>query len=336
MDAKAVKYLVFLLLVALVIGLAAVLVSNADLLAANLFWIALLAVFAFLVWKFDVLLTLTEFQRAVIMRFGKVVRVGGPGWCLIIPGIEHATIVDLRTQTVDVPKQDVITKDSIELKIDAIVYLRIRKDEQSVINSVVEVEDYRQAIRLYIISLIREIVGSMLLSDVVARTEEVERRLQKEVAGISKGWGVEVVSVDMKDVDIPPTVLTAMHEEKAAVQKKLARMESAKAHMAEIEAVRKAAENLSDTALSYYYVRALEKMAEGKSTKFIFPMELSRLAAAIGGRVGGAQPNNMEELFKKYAPAITGVLDKGEKKEIAEKVVEKKGRKKKKGKKPLK
>jgi len=114
-----------------------------------------------------------------------------------------------------------------------------------------------------------------------------------------------------------------MHEEKAAVQRKLARMEGAQAHMAEIDAVRKAAETLSDKALAYYYIRALEKMAEGRSTKFIFPMELSRLAEAVGGRVSGQQGPDLEQLFKKYAPAVTAVLSQNEKKQIAQKVKKK-------------
>ncbi len=323
MQAKSIKQLVFVVLVFLILAVVFVMLSNIDMLTANALWIALALLFVLLFWKFDFLLTLKEYERAVIMRFGKVARVGGPGWCVMVPGIENATLVDLRTQTIDVPKQEVVTKDNIELKIDAVIYLRVDKDRQSVIDSIIEVEDYKDAIRLYIISTIRDIIGSMELPEVIANTETMEQKLKAEATKISKGWGVEVVSVDMKDVDIPQTVLDAMHEEKAAVQKKLARMESAQAHMAEIEAVRKAAENLSDRALAYYYVRALEKMAEGKSTKFIFPMELSRLAEAIGGRVTGKPGPDVEHLFKKYAPAVTAVLSKSEKKEIEHKVEKK-------------
>ena len=316
MQAQSLKHLVFLAVVIVVLVLiaagAVLLIRNLNEIAANAVWVFLIVVFVLIVWKGDFLLTLQDYQRAVIMRFGKVNRVGGPGWCIRIPGIESATVIDLRTQTVDVPKQDVITKENIELKVDAVLYLRVNKDKQSVINSVVEVEDYKEASRLYLISSIRAVVGTMTLSEVVGQTEEVETKLQQEVAKIASKWGIEVVSVDFKDVDIPDTVLQAMHEEKAAEQRKFARMEGAEAHMAEIKAVRDAAENLSDKALAYYYIRALEKIGRGKSTKFIFPMELSRLAEAVGGRVGGTSSSDLEQLFKKYAPAITNLLSKNE------------------------
>jgi regulator of protease activity HflC (stomatin/prohibitin superfamily) len=152
----------------------------------------------------------------------------------------------------------------------------------------------------------------MTLPEVIGQTEEVETKLQQEVEKIASKWGVEVVSVDFKDVDIPDTVLQAMHEEKAAEQRKFARMESAEAHSAEIKAVRDAAEQLSDKALAYYYIRALEKIGRGKSTKFIFPMELTRLAEAVSGRVGGTSSSDLEQLFKKYAPAVTNLLSKNE------------------------
>ncbi|MBN2067455.1 MAG: hypothetical protein JW744_03235, partial [Candidatus Diapherotrites archaeon] len=321
---KTMKQVFFLLLIFLIMAVVFVLISNMGTVLANALWVFLIALFVLVIWKFDFLVLLKDYERAVIMRFGKVNRVGGPGWCIMIPGIEDKTVVDLRTQTVDVPKQDVITSGNIELRVDAVIYLRVRKDRQSVVNSVIEVEDYKDAIKLYIISTLRDIIGSMPLSGVIANTEVIETRLQKEAEKISQDWGVEVVSVDLKDVDIPKTVLDAMHEEKAAEQQKLARMESAKAHMAEIEAVKQAAEQLSDRALAYYYVRALEKIGEGKSTKFIFPMELTKLADAVTGSISRKPGPELERMFEKYAPAITNVLSPKEKETIKKKAKKRK------------
>src|SRR3989338_8173396 len=107
-----------------------------------------------------------------------------------------------------------------------------------------------------------------------------------------------------------------MHEEKAAVQKKLARMEEAEAHKAEIDAVKEAAEHLSDKAISYYYIKALEKISEGKSTKIIFPMEISKLASQISGKLGTGEAVTQaseEQLIAKYAPLLALAL----KKEVA-------------------
>jgi len=322
MASESVKYFVFIAILFLIFLAATLVVANIGSLYENAFWIILAIAFVLIAWKGDILLMLKEYQRAVIMRFGKVKRVGGPGWCLLFPFIEKPTVVDLRTQTIDVPKQDVVTKGNIELKVDAVIYLRIRKDGQSVINSVVEVENYKNAISLYIVSSIRDIIGGMTLAEVITSTEAIEENLQNAVEQISKNWGIEIVSVDLKDVDIPKTVLEAMHLEKAAEQNKLARMEDAKAHEFEIETVKRAAEQLSDRALAYYYVKALEKLGEGKSTKFLFPMEITRLAESIAK--GTKSSSDVESLFKKYAPAVTSILSKQEKQRIKKKAIQRK------------
>jgi regulator of protease activity HflC (stomatin/prohibitin superfamily) len=324
MAAESVKYMVFVLLIVFVISLFFVLLSNLDFFMQNILGIAILLAFLLALWKWDFMLLLKDYERAVIMRFGKVNRVGGPGWTILIPGIEDPTVVDLRTKTIDVPKQDVITKDNIELHVDAVIYLRVNGNKECVINSVIEVEDYTDAIKLYIISGIRDTIGSMELPEVIANTNTIAKNLRQQAANISKDWGIEIVSVELKEVDIPPTVIEAMHDEKAAVQRKLARMESAQAHMAEIEAVKTAAADLSDKALAYYYIRALEKLGQGKSTKFIFPMELSKLAQAVGGKVSGQQGPEVEQLFKKYAPVVTAMLSKSEKQKIAKQTKKKK------------
>lgn len=311
------KYIVFIFVLFIVLSIAAFLLSSLDTLLANALWIALAVLFIVVVWKGDIILMLEEYQRAVIMRFGRVVRVGGPGWCIVLPFIEKPTLVDLRTQTVDVAKQDVITKGNIELKIDAVIYLRVKSDKQSVIDSVIKIDDYKKAVQLYVISSIRAIIGTMTLPEVIATTEDLETRLQEEAGKIASTWGIEIVSVDFKDVDIPKTVLDAMHYEKAAEQEKLARFETAKAHEFEIETVKKAAETLSDKALAYYYIKALEKLGESKSTKFFFPMEITKLAESIAKGTKSGQ--DLEAMFEKYAPAVTSLLGKGEKEKLKKK-----------------
>jgi len=320
MAAQNLKYVVFVVFIAFIFTLLLVFLANLTLFIQNVLWLGLILLFLLLVWKFDFILFLKEYERAVIMRFGKVKRVGGPGWCIVLPLIEEPTIVDLRTQTVDVPKQDVVTQGNIELKIDALIYLRVKKDAESVIKSVVEIDDYKKAVQLHVVSSLRDVIGGMALPDVIANTDKIAKQLKEQVSEIARDWGIEIVSVDIKDVDIPRTVLDAMHEEKAAVQRKLARVEAAQAHMAEINAVKDAAAGLSDKALAYYYIKALEKLGEGKSTKFIFPMELTKLAEAIGSSVGGKPSPKVEDMFEKYAPVIKKILTPKEKAEIRKKV----------------
>ncbi len=276
------KLSLFVVLLCLIVIVVLFALQLLNPLLSNIFWIALFLLSVVIIWRFDPLLKLKDYERAVIFRFGKVHRVGGPGWCIVWPWIETYSYVDLRTKTLDVAKQDTITKDSIEVKIDAVIYLKVRKDNQSVINSVIEVENFEEAARTFVIASIRDIVGSMDLMSLISNIEELNSKLLRDLSGIAEEWGVRVIAVEIKDIDIPKTVLDAMHEQKAAVQQKLARIERAQAHKAEIEAVKDAAKDLSDKAMNYYYIKALEEMSKGKGTKMVFPLEFAALARSIG------------------------------------------------------
>ncbi|MCX8158250.1 MAG: SPFH domain-containing protein [Candidatus Diapherotrites archaeon] len=291
-----------------------------DTITRNILWLVLLVVFLALIIRYDFLLTLQEYERVVIFRFGRVNRVSGPGWCFVFPPFETYRLVDLRVITLDVPKQDVITKDKVELKIDAVVYLKVKKDKQSIINSVVEVKDYKEATILYVIARVRDIIGSMTFDEVISNVNHINQELKKGIEEISKEWGITCEAVELKDVDVPDVVMDAMHKSKAAFHEKKARQEQAEAHMAEIEAVRQAAEKLSDKALAYYYIKALEELGKGKSTKFVFPMEISALVSSISSKLSTKQDSKeIEELFRYYEPKLKEVLDKLEEKEKADK-----------------
>ncbi len=285
-----------------------------DQILENLLWFLFLLVFLFIVTKFPMLLLLKDYERAVIFRFGKVNRVGGPGWTFILPLIEEAKSVDLRVKTIDVAKQDVVTKDNIKIRVDAVIYLKVKKDDTSVINSVVEVDDYEKAMELYVVAAVRNILGSFNLTEAISNIDELNRRLIEALEKVSNNWGVDVTTAEIKDLEIPPTVLEAMHEEKAAEQQKTARVHLAEATKAEIDAVKEAASQLSDKALAYYYIQALEKLGNSASTKFIFPMELTKLAGLIGGGKTVLEEKEIEELFKKYAPLLEQITGKKQKK----------------------
>lgn len=317
-DYSKMKNIVFIAIVLIFFSTALFFVFYRDavknIIIDNWLWLLLLAVWLFLIWKWDYILVLSPHEKAVVYRFGKVNRVTGPGWCFIFPPIETYTKVDLRTNTIDIPKQEIITKDNIELKIDAVIYIKVNDDNESIKNSVMKIDDYKRATELLITAKIRDIFGSMTWEEAITQVEQLNEQLKKSLEEAAKDWGIVCERVEIKDIDVPETLLKAMHEEKAAVQETLAKIERAKGHVAEIEAIKKAAEDLSDRALAYYYIKALEKLGEGKSTKFLFPMELSRLASLLapksaGTGDGGTQgQGNLEELFKKYAPVVKGIL----------------------------
>ncbi len=237
--------------------------------------------------KLGIVVKLREYERAVVFRFGRFSRVAGPGWTFIMPFIEAYRRVDLRTKTLDVPKQDVITKDSVAIKIDAVIYLRVHKDDASVANSVLEVENFEEASRTYVMASLRDIVGGMLLSDVIANIDKINKRLQEMLASVASYWGVEVVAVQIKDIDLPETIVNAMHQEKAALQQMLATKHKAEAQKIEINALKEAAGEMNDRTLQYCYLKALEKISDGKSTKIIFPLEFSSLAKSISESFAG-------------------------------------------------
>ncbi|MFA6064692.1 MAG: SPFH domain-containing protein [archaeon] len=308
MAADNFKYIVFVVLLGAIALSAYFLVINQDFVIANLVWILLLAFFAWIVYKYDFVLQLKDYERAVVYRLGKVHHVGGPGWALVWPILESIDRVDLRVHTIDVPKQHVVTKDGVEITIDAIVYLKVKKDNQSVVNSVIEVEDYTKASQLFIVSSLRDVVGSIPLSEVISNIEVINAQIKTNLEQISKNWGIVVESIEISDVEIPETVINAMHEEKAAVQQKLARMEKALAHKAEIDAVQESASKLDDRALAYYYIKAIEGMANSKGSKVFFPSEFTQLAqsftnstnsnAAKKGSANGAE--YYKDLLKDY------------------------------------
>ncbi len=323
MASESFKYVVFIALVLVILSSLIAFAANINFFLKYLPFLILLAAFLYWTWRWDVVITLKEFERAVIYRFGKINRVGGPGWAFILPPIETFDLVDLRVQTIDIPKQDVITKDSIELKVDAVIYLRVKKDTKSVTSVVVEVEDYKHAVKNYVISSLRDVIGTMNLASVIANIDEINNELTRLLEKISEGWGISVDGVQLKDVDIPRIVIDAMHAEKAAVQEKLARIEKAYAHKAEIDAVKEASEGLTDRALSYYYMKALEELSRGKSTKFIFPMEFSRLAESVSGKLSqssiseGSISGKYEEILKAY---INNAVSEAKKKEGKNKI----------------
>jgi len=329
LAAQKFKYVVFFVLLAAIAFFAYLLVLNQDFVIQNLAFILVLAFFAWIVYKYDFILQLKDYERAVIYRFGKVHHVGGPGWALVWPILETIDRVDLRVKTLDVPKQHVVTRDGVEVTIDAIVYLKVKKDSQSVVNSVIEVEDYAKASQLFIVSSLRDVVGSMMLNDVISNIEVINAKIKENLEQISKNWGIVVESIEISDVAIPDTVLNAMHDEKAAVQQKLARMERALAHKAEIEAVKEAASNLDDRALAYYYIKAIENMSNSKGSKVFFPSEFTKLAASFSNSADSkTKDKNSSKSILDYKNVLKEYIDKS-----VEKAKESDDKKNKKGKK---
>lgn len=309
-ESYKVKQIVFLAILALLIGIVWLSLSNLNNLVPLIGSAALLVAIIFLVRQYDFLLTLKEYERAAIFRFGRIRRVGGPGWTFIIPLMESFKIVDLRTHTIDIPKQDVITKDKVVVSVDAVIYLFVRPDKQSVINSVVEIRDYEKSASSFVQATIRDVAGGLTLPELISNIGELNKRVQKELERIAESWGVTVEAVQISEIKIPKELEEALTKQKSAEQQKLARSELAEAQRIEIDAVRMAASQLDDQSLAYYYIRALEKLGEGQSSKFLLPIELLHFVRRISRSVKTAstEPDQLDSVFKKYLPQLKSLL----------------------------
>lgn len=228
----------------------------------------------------DYIVEFKEYERAVVFRFGRFNRVAGPGWVLILPVIETYTKYDLRTLTCDIPPQEVITKDGVDLRINAIIYLRVIDPKKAEL--FIE-EDYRYAVEEYVKGRIRNIIGKMNLEEVYAKINEINDMLKEQARQISQNWGVEVEDLELQEVSPPADVATAMKAQEIAGMEKEAARERAEAIKIRINAIQEAAGQLNDKALAYLYIKSLEEIAKGPANKIIFPLEFTKLAARLAG-----------------------------------------------------
>lgn len=329
-ESYKVKQAFFATIVLVILVAAYFVLTNAFLVADTVLLVGGFVLFLFLVKQYDFLLTLKEYERAVIYRFGRVNRVGGPGWTYILPALESFKIVDLRTQTLDVKPQTIITKDNVVVTVDAIIYLFVKKDHQSIINSVIEVDDYRKGASQFVQATLRDVAGGLTLQELISDIGKLNDQLRKQLIQIADNWGVTVESVELQELIIPKEIEEAFSKRAAAEQGKLAQVQKALGMQAEIDSIRQAAEKLDDRSLSYFYIKALEVLGQGASTKFIFPLELSGLIHKLSEKAGDAHSKkDLENVFEQYAPQLYRMLQNG--KEPPKRKLG--GKKKKKGKK---
>ncbi len=265
------------------------------------------------------ILILKEYERAVVFRYGKFVGVKGPGIVFIIPFIDTFKLVDLRTKTVDIPAQEVVTKSNIKLKIDAILYIRVVDPKKAVL----EVEDYQKAAVSNIQASLRSVIGKMELQEVISNIDKINELLRKETELVAKEWGIVIENVEIQSVQLPTGVQEAIHKRKQAEQEKLAQKERAEGRKIMLEAIEQAASQFTDPTLKYLYLQALEKMAEGKSAKIIFPVELMKLAEGVTKRLGAKEKKEIEKANESLLEELKEKLGAKEKKKTAKKKAKK-------------
>ncbi|RRB07817.1 slipin family protein [Larkinella rosea] len=168
-----------------------------------------------------------EYQRAVVFRLGRFQSIQGPGLYWLIPFIDRQQKVDIRTKTVDLEQQETITKDSVTIKVNAVLWFRIITPKDAII----EVADYNKAVYQFSVTALRNIIGQHSLDEVLREREQINKTLQGIVDSTTEPWGIKIEMVEMKDVEIPAAMQRAMAREAEATREKRARIVKAEAEL---------------------------------------------------------------------------------------------------------
>jgi regulator of protease activity HflC (stomatin/prohibitin superfamily) len=168
-----------------------------------------------------------EYQRAVVFRLGRFRGILGPGIYWIIPFIERQQKVDIRTKTVDLEQQETITKDSVTIKVNAVLWFKIINPE----GAIIKVADYNKAVYQFSVTALRNIIGQHSLDEVLREREQINSTLQRIVDAATEPWGIKIEMVEMKDVEIPEGMQRAMAREAEAIREKRARIVKAEAEL---------------------------------------------------------------------------------------------------------
>ncbi|MFH1199432.1 MAG: SPFH domain-containing protein [Candidatus Micrarchaeota archaeon] len=281
-------------------------IVNPATLIIGLFAIALIA------YVFPRIIEFKEFERGVIFRFGRYLRTDAPGWHIIFPVFESATTVDMRVRTVDTGMQQVTTADNITLNVDAISYVKITNPKKAV----VEVKDLPGSLAKILETEIRSIVGRTTLRDLIEETATINSAMFIKLKRLEDDWGFQIIRAEIEKIVIPKDLIDAQTRRKAAEEYKQKLETEAQARKVALTTLDEAARDISDKTLTILYVDALKKIAQGKSNKIIFPLELTSLAQTLSGKLHKGKPgydDALEALLAAYTEKRRELLDKSTK-----------------------
>jgi regulator of protease activity HflC (stomatin/prohibitin superfamily) len=235
-----------------------------------------------------------EYERGVVFRLGRLVGPRGPGLILLIPFIERMLKVDLRTVTMDVPAQEVITRDNVTVRVNAVAYFRVVDPSASVVN----VADYIRATSQISQTTLRSILGQSMLDELLAEREKINRELQQIIDLQTEPWGIKVSVVEVRDVELPQTMQRAMARQAEAEREKRAKIIHAEGEFQASQQLAEAAEVIhrNPVTIQLRYLQTLTEIGAEKNTTVVFPLPLDFLeafsgaAAAFRPTTGGAQP----------------------------------------------
>jgi regulator of protease activity HflC (stomatin/prohibitin superfamily) len=243
------------------------------------FWLVPIAIIAFYV--LSSIKILNEYERGVVFRLGKLLTLPkGPGVVLVFAPIDRIVRVSLRTIVMDVPPQDVITRDNVSVKVNAVVYFRVIDPRRAI----VEVESYHYATSQLAQTTLRSVLGQVELDDLLSQRERLNRELQEILDQHTDPWGIKVSSVEVKHVDLPPDMQRAMARQAEAEREKRAKIIHAAGELEASEKLAQAAGVISTQPMSITlrYLQTLTEIASEKNSTIIFPLPIELIHLISG------------------------------------------------------
>ena len=242
----------------------------------------LTVILVLVLWLISSIKILNEYERGVIFRLGRLLSADkGPGLVIVLFPIDRMVRISLRTVVHDVPPQDVITRDNVSVKVNAVIYYRVLDPRKAV----VEVEQYHYATSQLAQTTLRSVLGQVELDDLLSQREKLNADLQQILDKHTDPWGVKVSSVEVKHVDLPPEMQRAMAKQAEAEREKRAKIIHAQGELQASEQLALAADRMSQNpvTLQLRYLQTLTEIATEKSSTILFPMPVNLLKAFGGG-----------------------------------------------------
>lgn len=234
-------------------------------------------IFVILFLLFSAIKILNEYERGVILRLGRFVGVRGPGLIILIPVIEKLVKVSLRTFVLDVPPQDVITKDNVSVSVNAVIYFRVIHAEKAIL----EVNDYYYATSQISQTTLRSILGQFELDDILAHRDKINLQVQDVIDKQTDPWGIKIISVEIKHIDLPQTMQRAMAKQAEAERERRSKVIHAEGELQAAEKLLEASNIMSKSpvTLQLRYLQTLGEIASEKNSTIVFPLPIDLITA---------------------------------------------------------
>ncbi len=242
-----------------------------------------------------------EYERGVVFRLGRLAGVRGPGLILLIPFIERMQKVDLRTVTMDIPAQEVITKDNVTIRVNAVAYFRVLNPDSAVVN----VADFIRATSQIAQTTLRSVLGQSALDDLLAEREKINQQLAQIIDDQTEPWGVKVSIVEVKDVELPQSMQRAMARQAEAEREKRAKIIHAEGEFQASQQLAEAAEiiNQNPVTIQLRYLQTLTEIGAEQNTTVVFPLPIDMISTFLNGSSDAQRPSGGDQAPARPAPS---------------------------------